>query len=418
MEVRKNLYTLAQFGKLMMRKLGHRACGIGISSKNMHSFSDNAALRALTSPIPQLAVVVPTFNECENVHLVAAAIDRALEGIAYEIIFVDDDSPDGTAANVRRMARHDIRIRVLQRVGRRGLASACVEGMLASSSPYIAVMDADLQHDESVLPAMFRKLCAENLDIVIASRHAEGGSMGQFSKMRVHLSNLGLSISNAICRNKMGDPMSGFFVLQRGFLDDVVHHTSAIGFKILVDLVASSPRPVAIGEIGYVFRNRIHGQSKLDINVALEYLLLVADKVLGGFLPVQFLLFVCVGTLGVALYLLVLGELYRHQGIPFLKAQAIATAIAVTLNFVLNNLFTYRSARLRGWLFLRGLLVFWLVCGLGALSNLALAQFLFERSIPWYISATTGLVVSAAWNYGATAVLVWRRHRPRPCGRS
>jgi dolichol-phosphate mannosyltransferase len=272
-------------------------------------------------------------------------------------------------------------------------------------------MDADLQHDENILPAMFRKLRQEDLDIVVASRHAEGGSMGDFSRARVLLSNLGLRISNGICRTEMSDPMSGFFVLRREFLNDVVHHTSAVGFKILVDLVASSPRPVKIGEVGYVFRNRLHGESKLDINTGLEYLYLIADKALGRFLPVQFLLFVGVGALGLAMYLAVLGLLYRTEGVPFLNAQAVATAMAVTLNFFLNNALTYRSARLRGWRFFTGFLVFWLVCGLGALSNLALAQFLFTHSIPWYVAATTGLIVSAAWNYGATSVLVWRRRR-------
>lgn len=362
---------------------------------------------------PVLAVVVPTYKERQNVRLVAEAINRVLADVPHEIIFVDDDSPDGTADEVRQMAREDLRVRVIQRIGRRGLASACVEGMLASSTEFVAVMDADLQHDEAILPAMFRKLRDDNLDIVIASRHAEGGSMGEFTKWRVALSNFGLKISNAVCRAEISDPMSGFFVMRRQFLMEVVHRVSAVGFKILVDLIASSPRPVKVGEVGYRFRNRLHGESKLDINVALEYLYLVADKLIGDILPVRFVIFAIVGTFGLAAYLAVLLVLFRLRGMPFLTAQAIATGIAITVNFVLNNIFTYRHARLRGWRFFGGLLVFWLVCGVGALSNLAMAQLLYERSVPWFIAATAGLVISAAWNYGATAVLVWRRRRPR-----
>ncbi len=190
-----------------------------------------------------------------------------------------DDSPDGTAALVLEIARTNPRVRVLQRVGCRGRASACMEGMMATPAPYIAVMDGDLQHDEGILPAMLEKIRNEKLDLVVATRNAEGGGMGEFSKHRVWLSNLGRRLSQSVSHTNLSDPMSGFIMLDRGFLEEVVPSASGVGFKILLDLVASSRRPVRFGEVPYTFRKRIHGTSTLDIRVGLEYLQLLLDKV-------------------------------------------------------------------------------------------------------------------------------------------
>src|SRR5579883_2692252 len=230
----------------------------------------------------ELAVVVPTFNERENIAPVLDRLAFALEGIRYEVIFVDDDSPDGTANAVREIARTNPRVRVLQRILRRGLASACLEGMMATPAPYIAVMDADLQHDERILPRMLAKLKEERLDLVVATRNAAGGSKGSFARHRVLLSDLGHRLSLWISHTEISDPMSGFFVLTREYLEEVVRSASGVGFKILLDLVASARRPVRVGEVAYTFRNRLHGDSKLDVVVSLEYLELLLDKILGG----------------------------------------------------------------------------------------------------------------------------------------
>ena len=280
--------------------------------------------------------------------LVLEALERSLGGVSYEVIFVDDDSPDGTAELVRQIGLTKPRVRVLQRVGRRGLASACLEGMMATAAPYVAVMDGDLQHDEGILPAMLDKIRNEKLDLVVATRNAEGGGMGEFSRGRVRLSNLGRRLSQWVSHTALSDPMSGFFMLDRGFLEEVVHSASGVGFKILLDLVASSRRPVRFGEVPYTFRKRIHGTSKLDILVGIEYLQLLLDKAVGDLIPPRFIIFSMVGAGGLLLSLALLYLLLSFGKMQFLTAQAITTFVAMTANFFLNNSMTYRDRRLRG----------------------------------------------------------------------
>ena len=322
----------------------------------------------------ELSIILPTFNERGNVEPILERINQALGDTSYEVIFVDDDSRDGTADLVRSIALRDPRVRIIHRVNRRGLSSACLEGMMSSSSPYLAVMDADLQHDEQILPQMLQRLKDENLDIVVGSRNIEGGSMGDFDKSRVTLSMLGRGLSEKICRCKIHDPMSGFFLLRRPFLLEVVHRTSGLGFKILVDLLASSPRPVRIAEVPYHFRNRQHGESKLDFMVGIEYLQLLIDKLIGGLIPSSFILFSMVGAVGVLIHLSISGLLLSAFGRTFLAAQTISTVVAMTANFLLNNAITYRDRKFKGWGILRGLLSFYVACSVGVYINLRLAD--------------------------------------------
>jgi dolichol-phosphate mannosyltransferase len=302
---------------------------------------------------------------------------------------------------------------VLQRVGRRGLSSACIEGMLAAAAPYIAVIDADLQHDETVLPAMVEKLESEQLDLVVGTRHAHGGSIATLGEKRVKLSNVGKRISRIVTHADLSDPMSGFFVLDRRFLDEVVHSLSGVGFKILLDLVASSPRPVRAGEVPYHFRERLHGESKLDALVAVEYLQLVADKFIGGVVPPRFVLFGLVGGTGVLLHLMILGILLRGSGVRFGVAQLIATVVVMTTNFFLNNILTWRDHRLKGAAIVSGLLAFYAACSIGALLNLQVATFAVTNGVPWYVAGFAGLVVGSVWNFAVTAATTWRRRRRR-----
>jgi len=372
-----------------------------------------------SSQVPlELAVVIPTFNERENVRPVLDNLAKALVGIKYEVIFVDDDSPDGTADCIRATARSNSYVHVLQRVFRRGLASACIEGMMSTAAPYIAVMDADLQHDERILPQMIAKLKSEHLDFVIATRNAPGGGMGEFSKRRVFLSNLGLRFSRWISHTDISDPMSGFFVVTRDYLEKVVRSASGIGFKILLDLIASAKRPPRIGEVPYTFRERLHGSSKLDIIVGLEYIQLLLDKKIGNLVPVRFLMFSTVGAVGVLLASVMLYALVSLFKLDFLRAQAITTIVAMTGNFFLNNAMTYRDRRLKGWRIFTGLAMFYVSCSFGAIINLRIAASTHEMGLPWYIAGTCGLAVGAVWNYGITSFTTWRvtrRHSaPRP----
>ena len=362
-------------------------------------------------PPLELAIVVPTFNERKNIQELLRRLAAILPGVQYEVIFVDDDSPDGTADVVRSIAITDPRVRVLERVRRRGLASACVEGMMATPAPYVAVMDADLQHDETILPQMLEKLKAEKLDLVVATRNAEGGSMGEFAAWRVQLSQFGRHLSNSISRCDLSDPMSGFFILDRRFLEEIVRSISAIGFKILLDIVASSPRPVRLGEVPYRFRSRLYGESKLDILVGIEYLQLLLDKMLGDIIPARFVIFGMVGAMGAFVHLSILFVLLRLANETLLVSQGVATVIVMTLNFFLNNAITYRDRRLRGRRLILGLISFYAACSVGAFVNIRVAQFVLEGGGPWYLAGLAGLVVSSVWNYGVTAMFTWHQGR-------
>ncbi len=358
-----------------------------------------------------LAIVLPTFNERGNVGPIVDRLEKALPGVHYEVIFVDDDSPDGTADAVRTLAEKYNNLRVLQRIGRRGLASACIEGILGAAAPVVAVMDADMQHDETILPEMLRRMREENLDLVVGSRNIAGGSMGEFTKSRVKLSQLGRRLSLMGAEHELSDPMSGFFMVRVTSFEQFAHRLSGIGFKILLDIVLSAGPGLRIGEVPYRFRLREHGESKLDLLVGLEYFELLVDKHLGGVVNVRFVLFAMVGALGVCVHLLILSALLKLAGLSFAAGQAVTTFIVMILNFVLNNSVTYRDRRLKGWRFWGGLITFCLACGLGVAANVAIASEAFRRGVPWVLAAITGLLFTAVWNYGVTSITTWRQER-------
>lgn len=371
-----------------------------------------------SGPVPEpvgdgallLSVVVPTFNEADNVESVTRRLHDVLDGIAFEIIFVDDDSDDGTASAVRAMARQDLRVRCVHRVGRRGLSSACIEGMMASSAPFIAVMDADLQHDETILPLMLDAARSNpETDLVVASRYADGGSLGALTPRRRRISAAATRLSRMILKSVPSDPMSGFFLIRREAFDRCVRRLSGIGFKILLDVLASSPRPLRLQEVAYTFRDRARGESKLDTRVAWDFVMLLLHKLTGTLVPVRFLTFSLVGGFGIVVHFAVLYALFRIAHIAFDTAQGGATLVAMTSNYVLNNTLTYRDMRLTGWAWLRGWVTFCLGCSLGALANVGIASYLFQQNTPWGLSALVGVLVGAVWNYAVTSVYTWKR---------
>jgi dolichol-phosphate mannosyltransferase len=363
--------------------------------------------------LPELTIVVPTYNERKNLVPLTTNLASALAGIDYQVIFVDDDSMDSTAAAARSLAQHDGRIHVLQRIGRRGLASAAVEGMLAASSPFLLVMDADLQHDERVIPAMLEKIKTERLDVVVATRNAEGGSMGEFAKERVGLSKAGRFLSSTVCRVPISDPMSGFFVVRSEYFHRVVHNLSCVGFKILVDLLASSREPVKVGEVGFRFRNRVHGESKLDILVGLEYLQLLLHKLTRGMIPVSYLLFGLMGAVGVVCNFLLAGLFSYSFDLSFKSAQFAGALITIAINFLLNNELTFRSARLRGRRFLEGLAIFYACCSIGLFAQVMVANGLRAGGMNWPTATLAGIAIGSVWNYSTAFLFVWQVRRRR-----
>jgi dolichol-phosphate mannosyltransferase len=364
-------------------------------------------VRAYSRPAVELTVVVPAFNERDNIELLVDRLETQLGKTAWEVVYVDDDSPDGTASAVRELSQMNPRVRCVQRIGRRGLSTAVIEGILASSAPYVAVMDADLQHDESVLSTMLETLKRDKLDIVVGSRYTGGGGIGDWNKSRAAMSKFATQLSRIVVPAALTDPMSGYFVMTRAAFDQSVRHLSGQGFKILLDLFASSPTPYRFKEVPYTFRDRLRGESKLDGAVAWEYLMLLVDKTVGRWVPARFVLFALVGTLGLLLHLAVLRAMLVALNFP--TSQAIATAVAMISNFSINNALTYRDRRLRGWKLVGGLVTFCAVCGIGAIANVRLASAAFEQHYEWWLSGLAGAAASVVWNYAVTSIVTWRK---------
>ena len=359
----------------------------------------------------ELSVVVPTYNERPNVRPLVIRLEIALRGVAWEAIFVDDDSPDGTAQEVRALSRSDPRVRCIQRLGRRGLSRAVVEGVLSSAAPAFAVIDADLQHDETLLPAMLDRLRGDDgqapVDVVVGSRYLEQGGLAGFDADRARMSRFATLLAHRLVPTGLTDPMSGYFVMRRETFDKGVHRLSGEGYKLLLDLLASVPATVRTAELPYRFRPRVAGESKLDSAVLWEFSLLLIDKKLGHLIPARFLLFSLVGVSGVFIHFAALAALYQWGGVRFAVSQALATVIAMTSNYALNNSLTYRDRRHRGLGWWRGLLTFYGICGLGVVANVGVAGLMFERQ-GWVLAAAAGALVGTAWNYAATRAVTWR----------
>ncbi len=354
----------------------------------------------------QLTIIIPTYNERDNIPLMVKNINSALSGINWEIIFVDDDSPDGTSTLARDIAHKDPRVRTIQRLGRRGLASACIEGILASSAPVVAVMDADMQHDENILPDMLADI-QSGTDLVIGSRYMHGGSTGELPPLRVKISQAATALSRIVLKHPVTDPMSGFFMMKRSFFEQVMRKLSGKGFKILLDILVSANSNDVIKEKAYTMRKRNFGESKLDAFVIWEFFTLLIFKLSGRLIPYRFLSFTAVGFTGIFVQLFVLWISFRVVEQEFILSQILATFVAMTSNFFLNNYFTFRQNRLKGLKIFRGLLSFYVACSIGAIMNVALADFLYNQSIHWWVASTAGAITAAVWNYATTVTFTW-----------
>jgi len=360
----------------------------------------------------ELAIVIPTYNEAANVGPLVEKINEALSSISWEIIFVDDDSTDGTPEKLQALALKDTRIRYIRRVGRRGLSSACIEGMSSTRAPIIAVMDADLQHDERILPEMLRAISTNEYDIVVGSRYIAGGGISkEWTWFRKFMSLFATRLGKKISRCEILDPMSGFFMLRRETHWQTIHQLSGKGFKILLDILASSPKPLRVKEIPFDFRVRVAGESKLDGNVIKDYLFLLLEKTIGTIVPIRFILFVMVGAIGALLHLSVLASCIRLFHKEFWISQTIASSGAMILNFSINNVLTYSDRRLKGSRFVKGVILFILICSIGAYTNVLLAQYLFQHQTTWWIAGLVGAMIGSVWNYSVSTQIVWRKQK-------
>jgi len=355
----------------------------------------------------ELTVVIPTFNERENVPPLILRLGKALEGVVWQAIFVDDNSADGTAEVVKAIGARDPRISCLHRIGRRGLAGAVIEGIMASAAPVVAVIDADLQHDETILPRMLKLIQSDAADLVVGSRYLapEGAKIG-LSPLRLAGSRLATWIARRVLRADVTDPVSGFFMIRRTLFERVGPQLSPQGFKILFDIIASQPKPLRIVETPYVFAERRAGASKLDGRVVIDYLGLILSKFSRGLIPPRALMFGLVGSSGVIVHLAVLA-LCRSLGFAFVGAQEMAAVIAMTSNFLINNQVTYRDRRLRGLSLLTGYVRFCALCGLGLIANVAIADLVHHWTPIWWLAGAAGALFGAVWNYVSTSLAVW-----------
>ena len=364
------------------------------------------------SPGLELSVVVPTFNERENVPILINRLAAALSDIPWEVIFVDDDSPDGTSAVVKEIAATNPRVRCIRRLARRGLAGACIEGILASHATYVAVMDGDLQHDETVLPQMLRELRTGRSDIVVASRHLlRASALGLSSRARFAGSQLAASLANRLLRIDITDPLSGFFMIRREVVEDIAPRLSTQGFKILIDILASARDRLRLHELPSMMRPRREGTSKLDTRVVLDFAGLLVAKLTHDTVPVRFVSFLLVGLSGVGVHLAALKSALALLDLSFPAAQTVATVAAMTTNFFLNNSLTYADQRLRGWSALGGLIIFYVICAAGAISNIGVAVWLYSNKPVWWLAGLLGVVIGAVWNFALSNVFVWGMRR-------
>lgn len=382
----------------------------------MHDDTVNQPISSLSAEInqknknfmPMLSVVIPTYNEKGNIAALVDAVRDALGNIPWEMIVVDDDSPDKTYELAFQLAHKEPRLHCIRRVGRRGLSSAVVEGALASNGDFIAVMDADFQHDEKMLKPMYEKMISKKADLVVGTRYAGDGGVGDWDETRRQMSDFATRLSRILIGNKTSDPMSGFFMLRREVVEASVYDLSQQGYKILLDIISSAPMPLHIEEVSYVFRNRREGESKISLQVMAEFLFQIIEKMSHGLIPGRFVLFSAVGALGLCVHLGIL-FLLKSYHVAFLPAQTAAIGCAMLFNFFVNNELTYRDRKLKGWAFIPGLILFCLICSIGALANIGVAELAIHQTSSWSLAGLAGALIGAAFNFGAASKLIWER---------
>ncbi len=362
------------------------------------------------SVAPALSVIIPTYNESGNLVSLVAKLDAALAEISWEVIFADDNSPDGTHQIAKQLASADPRVRCLRRVGRRGLAGACIDGILSSSADYVAVMDGDLQHDEAVLMRMLHTLKDSEADLVVGTRYSEGGSALGLTGRRSTISRTATALTQKFLGISISDPMSGFFMVRRERFEEIAPELSHDGFKILMDLLTTANGRLRIVEEPYAFRDRQHGESKFDMRTGLEFIALLAAKLTGDLIEPRFVPYALVGGFGLLVHLVALQTAFQIMGLTFGTSQMAATCCALIANFFFNNMLTYKDMRLRGFAILKGILVFSAIGATGFVANIGVASWLYGQRPVWWIAGAAGALIGAVWNYAMSSRLVWRLH--------
>ncbi|MBN6102524.1 glycosyltransferase [Xanthomonas sp. CFBP 8703] len=364
--------------------------------------SSPAALQAA----PTVSVVICTLNEHEAIGPVLRELAAHLQHIDYEAIVVDDSDDERTAQAVTAYAAGNPAVRLVRRRGGRGLASAAIAGWDSARGRCLAIMDGDGQHDPALIARMLRRMRDSEAEVVVASRYLEAGGSG-LCRHRHALSRVGVRLSQALLGLGVADPMSGCFLMRRSWYRQVRPQLSGVGFKILVDVLASARRRPYTVQVPTQLRRRRGGASKLDARVVADLAALLLEKRTRGWLPARMSLFFAVGLSGMGVHLLLLGTLLM-LGTAFWLAQLLAICTAMGWNFQCNNLLTFRDRRLSGMRLLHGMVMFYAACLGGAILSELIGSGLHALRLPWWLAGAAGALAAGGWNYHAAKRSAWR----------
>ncbi|HEY9604523.1 MAG TPA: glycosyltransferase [Allocoleopsis sp.] len=363
-----------------------------------------------------LSLVIPTYKEAQNIEkivsLLSQQLDQAMPG-AYELIVVDDDSPDRTWEIAQQLTSMYPQLRVMRRTEERGLSTAVIRGWQVARGEVLGVIDADLQHPPELLLKLWREI-KRGGDLAVASRHVEGGGVSDWSAVRRFLSRgaqtLGLIILPEVI-GRVSDPMSGYFMIRRHCIAG--RTMSPLGYKILIEVLARGQVPW-IGEVGYVFQERQEGESKVSTKQYVDYLrhLLRLRLSLG---PIGRLLrFGIVGLTGVFVDMVVLYLLSDPStlGWALTRSKIVSSELAILNNFLWNDLWTFRdiSSQQPGKRqLLKRFLKFNTVCLAGLVLNVLLLNLFFNVfGINRYVANLIAIAAVTLWNFWVNLKLSWR----------
>jgi len=355
-----------------------------------------------------LSIIIPTRNERENLPVIIGKLQEVMEGRHYEIVIVDDDSEDGTWQVAEEFSKRCQNIRVIRRINRKGLSSAITEGFLLGKGKYVAVLDADLQHDHRLITAMLDEI--GDCDVVIGSRYMDQKSVPGWDSWRSRLSRAGTTVAQKLLKQEISDPMSGFFMIRRKIILEIAPQLFEQGYKILFDILIRRP-DLKVKELPYDFKARLYGTSKLTAAVIFDFADLLISRAIPSRFNFQFIRYGVVGASGVVIHLFTLYLLHVAMGLLYPVALVFAIETAMVSNYILNNLWTFKEHRFLGLLWWKGLVKFNLACMLGSAINLAIGWYLVENTVPWFYASVLGIWVGMSWNYLTNRFFTWGVNR-------
>ena len=360
-----------------------------------------------------ISIVIPTFNEVENIVPLLKKLTLILNDFEYEIVVVDDDSPDGTSDEVNKYMKKNKRIKLITRIGRSGLSSAIKEGLIFAQGKYLLVLDGDGQHHPSFILNMLEEMQRSKYDIVIGSRFLNNSKLEGLSNER----SLGSKIANKMSRislhknySKLTDYLSGCFCVEKEMTKKYIRKIEINGFKFLYELLSLSKGKLAVHEVPLIFKQRRFGNSKLDIAIVWDFLISIIHNLTLRLLPRRAISFGMVGISGVFVQLFITSFLVEIFLIDFYNALPFAVISAATSNFLINNQLTFRSDRLRNLGLVVGLLKFLIVASLPVIANVGITTAIYKYiSADTFIAQIAGIAIVYAWNYLASSSFVWKK---------